>query len=77
MKGEVGLDGIAIIVNDMLVINEDTLNEALNISAKVEVKFVFLQAKTSDRFDGDEMGTFFYGVKSFFFTNGTEAKNKR
>lgn len=64
--GEIGLDGIAIIVNDMLVIDEDTLNEALKLSAKIDVKFVFLQAKTSDKFDGDEIGTFMFGVKSFF-----------
>lgn len=65
-EGEIGLDGIGIIVNDMLIIDEDDLDEAVKLSNKLVVKFVFIQAKTSDCFDGNAIGTFFFGVKAFF-----------
>jgi hypothetical protein len=72
--GEIGLDGIAIIINDMLVIDDDTLNDALKSSTKLAIRFVFIQAKTSDKFDGDEIGTFCFGVKSFFLPKETRPK---
>ena len=62
--GEVGIDGIAICINNHLV---STLDEFEDINKQnMDVRFVFTQSKTSDRFDGNEIGTFISGVKSFF-----------
>lgn len=65
-EGEKGLDGVAILINDKLV---NTIDEALSIistSKALEVRFVFIQTKTSESFSGSEMGDFVYGVKAFF-----------
>lgn len=62
--GEIGIDGIAICVNDRLITSIDEWNDVNKDG--IEVRFVFIQAKTSDNFKGDEIGTFISGVKSFF-----------
>jgi len=65
-KGEKGIDGVAIVVNDRIIMTVDELESVVKENADLEVKFVFIQSKTSDKFSGDEIGTFVYGVKAFF-----------
>jgi len=65
-KGEIGIDGIAIIVNEILVTDLSILEEIFNKSKKLDAKFVFIQAKTSESFSGDQIGTFCYGIRNFF-----------
>lgn len=65
-EGEKGIDGVAIVVNDRIIMTVDELEYAVKENADLEVKFVFIQSKTSDKFSGDEIGTFIYGVKAFF-----------
>lgn len=63
--GEQGVDGVAICVNGRVITTIDEL-ESIKAEAKsLEVKFIFTQAKTSNNFDGNEIGTFLYGVKAF------------
>ena len=64
--GEKGLDGVAIIVNERLVLNIDDLTEAISTESTLSVRFVFIQSKTSEHFSGSEIGDFIYGVKAFF-----------
>ncbi|MGQ0836359.1 MAG: AIPR family protein, partial [Gammaproteobacteria bacterium] len=64
--GEFGLDGIAIIVNDVLVDDEEQLEDLLAHSPVLQVQFLFLQAKTSSSFDAGEMSKFFHAVLDFF-----------
>jgi hypothetical protein len=42
------------------------LNEILGKSERLEVRFIFIQTKTSEKFEGDEIGTFIFGVRAFF-----------
>lgn len=65
-EGEKGIDGVAIIVNDRIIMTMDELESVIKENTDLEVKFVFIQAKTSDKFSGDEIGTFTYGIKAFF-----------
>lgn len=65
-RGEKGLDGVAICVNGIIITTLEELEAILRDSKTIEVKFVFIQSKTSEHFDGDEIGTFIYGVKAFF-----------
>lgn len=65
-EGEKGLDGVAICVNGRIVTSIDDLEAIHNESKVMEVKFVFVQSKTSESFNGGEIGTFIYGVKAFF-----------
>ena len=65
-EGEKGIDGVAIVVNDRIIMTKDELDSIVKDNPDLEVKFVFIQSKTSDKFSGDEIGTFIYGVKAFF-----------
>lgn len=64
--GDLGIDGIAILVNDHVV----RLSEEVDYFAKQfrrwDVEFVFTQAKTSPHFRCDEIGRFLDGVRTFF-----------
>ena len=64
--GEKGLDGVAICVNGRVITSTDELESILSEGKSLDVRFVFIQSKTSEHFDGDEIGTFIYGVKAFF-----------
>lgn len=63
--GEKGLDGVAICVNGRVITSNDELESILGEAKSLDVRFVFIQTKTSEHFDGDEIGTFIYGVKAF------------
>ena len=75
--GDLGLDGIAIIVNDNLVRvflaeNVDYFRKTLR---RLDVQFHFIQTKTSSHFDAAEIGTIFSGVRCFFEENLPEDAN--
>lgn len=65
-RGEKGLDGVAVCVNGRVITTIDELNSILGEGKSLDIRFVFIQSKTSEHFDGDEIGTFIYGVKAFF-----------
>lgn len=64
--GEIGIDGVAIIINDRFVNTIDVARDIISNSKEFTVNFVFVQSKTSEKFDGGEIGTFIYGVRLFF-----------
>lgn len=64
--GEKGLDGVAICINGRIITTIDELKGVFTEGQTIDVHFVFIQSKTSEHFDGDEIGTFVYGVKAFF-----------
>ena len=65
-KGEFGLDGIAVIVNDILVDDEEQLEDIVDHSPSLQVQFIFLQSKTASSFDAGDMSKFFQAVLDFF-----------
>lgn len=65
-SGDLGLDGLASIVNGVLVTSVDEAEDLLAINGFLDVKFVFVQAKTSSSFSGEELMTFFDGIDEFF-----------
>lgn len=62
----IGIDGLAIIVNGALVAEEQEVLDLLESNKHLEVSFIFTQAKTSSRFDGAEIGSFVEAVRDFF-----------
>lgn len=65
-KGEVGIDGVAIIVNDILVTTMSEIEELFKVGeTDISVSFVFVQSKTSESFDSSEMTQFFAAVNDF------------
>lgn len=75
--GEKGIDGVAICVNGRVVTSVDELESIHRESKNIEVKFIFIQSKTSESFDGDEIGTFIYGVKAFFADESLKPKTNK
>ncbi|MGI1849939.1 AIPR family protein [Rhodococcus sp. SJ] len=73
---DLGIDGIAIIVNGVLVSSLEEAEDLLRINGYLDVKFVFVQAKTSSSFDGNEISGFLDGVLEFFADNPTLPANQ-
>ncbi|MEG8303593.1 AIPR family protein [Bacillus mojavensis] len=73
-----GIDGVAIFINDKLVEGVEDVDYICNSTRKIEVKFLFTQTKTSEKFDRSEVRDFLQGVNRFFnfeFCEITELKN--
>ncbi|BCN31922.1 AIPR family protein [Anaeromicropila herbilytica] len=65
-KNAQGIDGIAIIVNHKLVTSISEIEFQIENSSFLDVKFVFIQTKTSESFDNTLMLNFFEFTKAFF-----------
>lgn len=63
---DTGIDGLGIIVNEHLVTSIDEVDAHKNYMNRLDVQFVFIQAKTSDEFKAEKVATFIFGVKDFF-----------
>lgn len=61
-----GIDGIGIIVNNKLVTNVSEIEYQIQNNRVLDVKFVFIQSKTSSSFDNSLMLNFFEFTKAFF-----------
>ncbi|MGH2937495.1 MAG: AIPR family protein [Solirubrobacterales bacterium] len=64
--GDLGIDGLAIIVNGSLITSVEELEDLLESSGYLEAAFIFVQAKTSTSFEASEIGNFCTGVRDFF-----------
>lgn len=64
--GDTGIDGIAIIVNNSLIMDVDSVAELTEINGYLEATFIFVQAERTEGFDGGKIGTFGAGVQDFF-----------
>ena len=61
-----GIDGLAIMVNDNLVISSDEVEYFIEENKTIDVEFIFIQTKTSGKFSMKDISSFFMSVKSFF-----------
>lgn len=60
-----GIDGIAIIVNNNLILSNEDL-DVLKKSKHLDVKLIFTQSKTSPNYDGGDLYKFIGAVINFF-----------
>ena len=65
-SGDLGMDGLGIIVNDHLVFDTEAVEYLKKQLRRLDVQFVFIQSKMSAHFDGAEIGNFIAGVRCFF-----------
>lgn len=63
---DTGIDGIAIIVDNHLIGSIEDITFFRKTTGRLDVQFVFIQSKTSNKFDSGEIAKFFSGVKDFF-----------
>lgn len=64
--GDGGIDAIAILVNGRPVCTEDDVEFLAEKLRRLDVEFVFVQAKTGTGFSAKEIGNFVFGVREFF-----------
>jgi hypothetical protein len=64
--GDTGIDAIAIVANNNLVTDIDTVEDLLALNGYLDVTFVFVQAERSPHFDSAKIGKLGFGVKDFF-----------
>jgi cold shock CspA family protein len=63
---DTGIDGIAIIVNGHNINSKEDIDFFNKTSGRIDVQFVFVQSKTSSKFESGPIGNFIFGVKDFF-----------
>lgn len=72
---DLGIDGIATIVNGVLVSSTEEAEDLLKINGFLDVRFIFIQAKSGSKFDSGELSTFLDGVVEFFSEEPTMPLN--
>lgn len=63
---DTGIDGLAIIVNEHLVSSIEEIEGLKKYHKRLDVRFIFVQSKTSPEFKAEKVATFIFGVKDFF-----------
>jgi len=63
---DTGIDSIAVIANNNLITDVDTVDDLLEVNGYLDVTFVFCQAKRTPHFDSAKIGSFGFGVRDFF-----------
>ena len=78
-KGEIGIDGIAILLNNKPIFSIDDVNQLIPILQDKEVylEIVFIQSTTSSTFDSHKIEQFVRGVKNFFEKENRVATNEK
>ncbi|EMG35641.1 AIPR protein [Desulfocurvibacter africanus PCS] len=64
--GDTGIDVIAVLVNGKVCYDIAELEEFILNNNRIDVEFIFVQAKTSPSFDCSQMLNFGHGVREFF-----------
>lgn len=74
--GEEGLDAIAILINGTLVLDVDDARSVIEGHQSIRARYIFVQAKTSEKWDGGGVLKFTRAVEGFFDGKdiGTSAK---
>lgn len=65
-EGDLGIDGIGVLVNDKVISSIEELKGILEMDKKIDVQFVLTQIKSSNSFRSDTLGTFMSGVFTIF-----------
>lgn len=60
------IDGLAIVINNRLIKDITELTDIISFRMDIKVKFIFIQSKTSEKFDGSEFLNFGSGVLDIF-----------
>ncbi len=74
---DLAIDGIAILVNGDLVESTEEIEDLIKRNKSLTVKFILIQAKTSNNFDSGDIAKFLIGVRAFFDEKSTLLKNEQ
>jgi hypothetical protein len=73
---DLGIDGIAVFLNERLVDSKEEVKELIGVSGYLDLTCVFVQAKTSSKFDSGDLLKFFNGVDCFFNKKSSLPRNE-
>ena len=74
---DLGIDGVAIVINGVLVASVEEAAELLGTNGYIDARFLFIQAKSASSFSGSDMVAFGDGVEEFFAESPTLPANQR
>ena len=73
---DLGIDGIAIIVNGTMVSDWEEVEDLAAVNKYLEVELIFCQAKSGGNFNGAEISNFFFGIADLFSIKPALARNE-
>ena len=76
-RNDMGIDGVAITINDQLITHMSQVDEILSLEGECRLKFIFIQATMEREFKQQKMTSFAYGVWSFFKDKDFGPRNDR
>ena len=65
-SGDGGIDAIAILANGRVIATEEDLKFFFDNHGRLDIEFVFAQAKSSAAFTASDIGSFVFGVEQYF-----------
>ncbi|MGJ4109470.1 AIPR family protein [Corynebacterium jeikeium] len=65
-RGEEGIDFVGILVNGNIITTPDEVCNEASTSKELDVEYIFIQAKISEKFEGDKIIRFTNTVRNFF-----------
>ncbi|MBF8280168.1 MAG: hypothetical protein HW385_1600, partial [candidate division NC10 bacterium] len=74
---DMGIDGIAILLNDLIVTSPDDIEDILDVHRRAQVEFIFIQSKLSPRFDLGDFSKFASGVREFLGSDQLPPRNEK
>lgn len=76
-QNDMGIDGIAIKVNDIFISSINDIDNILSMQRKIRIEFIFIQSKYKEKFDTGEYGKFVDGVVDFLQVEHHEPHNEK
>ena len=73
---DLGIDGVAVIVNGTLVLDEQEVMDLVSTNRYIEANLIFCQSK-SGGFSGDEISNTFFGLKDLLSMKSSMPRNSR
>ena len=76
-RGDLALDGIAIVVNDHVVASIEAVDYFKRLLRRLDVQFIFVQARPQYRFSAADFSLFIQGVRRFLEAKCPVDANKK
>lgn len=72
---DLGIDGLAVIVNGTMVYDWAEVDDLATTNKYLEVEIIFCQAKSGGNFNGADISNFFFGIADLFATKPALTRN--
>lgn len=74
---DLGIDGIAVVVNGALISSPEEIDDLAESNKYVKAEFILVQAKSQSSFDGKDISNLFFGAKDLFCWIHCHSSQKR